>query len=969
MIGAVLAELLGAALLVATVGAQDPVEREWSSRAWALRTVEHSEEIDRALASLAWTDRHLALDALARTGRSARSLLDRRPDAILAGIEDPQPNVRAMAWGVLAAAGVLTDPVRQRLDAALEDPYPGVQEALVELAARRPEGLDERERRQLLADLSTGRGRTADLARRLLLQEGVGAGAYLASLFDGPEGLPELVVAWPHLLRASIDPELVAHLRGLGGGAGPDALAIGVLAEVLALHGEIDLAMARAAGMQEDLEVPLADRAILAAGWTAGPEDDDPRDPFLRQRWENILRDAAAEGDRELGSLLLQAALREAKRDPTAARTELVVECAALAADVSQAIEATVYLPEELAGIVWRFAGPRLQSVNTDAAAFWLDVERGDEIRFAVASSLAEIYTRTGDPATEGLITGLLLDRDSGLRRASFRWLCDGPRFDELEPRLFEAWTEYEPDEQWIQLRSLPRGRPLNLFGAALLELAGSPESRRAELLELLGAQPDPAVHASLRRWLEEELAGLAAASDAEAYARHEGRSIALGRALSEGPGNGQDGAPSPVNLDALAAAVLVAVANPPDPAWSGRDPELPKLLIARLGRTRAGRARIATFLDRSFPSRAAIETAIQLCRGEPVPALAVDVLIGSYEGCDTELAIRILEALGRAGTARSYGFIGTLALRPRLGIARRLAAIRALSRPGGETILGEVVRTVGESDAGVAAVTSLAELDSDAATEQLLDLWSSDPPPVLRAELMVALASRGEFIGTAAWLEYPMAAGATDLRGRFAGELRATVEFRWDGELRTTEVLARRGELEEALAAAEGLERLDAELLMSLSGRALSGGDPRAGTRLAEFAHVAYLGEGEADDRTADRRFESTARRLDAAFAAGELDLALDAARELAAAFRLDRPRGNRIEESLGVFDRRTGLDPAARVEVLAEQLRAALALEAGGEAGRAEAARILGATRSRSQASLRAAELQARLEGELDG
>lgn len=969
MIGAVLAELLGATVLVAATSTQDPVEREWSSRAWALRTLEHSEEIDRALSSPVWTDRYLALDALARTGRSARSLLDRRPDAILAGIEDTQPNVRAMTWGVLAAAGVLTDPVRQRLDAALKDPYPGVREALVELAARRPVGIDDRERRQLLANLSRGRGRTADQARRLLFQEGVGAGAFLASLFDAPEKLPELVVAWPLLRRASVDPELVAHLRGLGEGEGPDSLAIGVLAEVLALHGEIDLAMARAAGMAEGLTIALADREILARGWTAGPEDDDPRDPFLRQRWENILRDAAAERDRELGSVLLQAALREAKRAPTAARTELVVECAALAADASQAIEATVNLPEELAGIVWRFAGPRLQSVDTDAAAFWLDVERGDEIRFAVASSLAEIYTRTGDPATEELITGLLLDRDSGLRRASFRWLCDGPRFDELEPRLFEAWSQYDSDERWIQLRSLPRGRGLKLFGTALLELAGSPESRRAELLELLGAQADPAVHASLRLWLEEELGGLASASDAEAYASHEGRSIALGRALSEVSGDGQHGSPSSANLDALAAAVEVAVAHPPDPRWSGRDPELPKLLIARLGRTRAGRARIAPFLDRSFPSRAAIETAIQLCRGESVPTLAVDVLIESYEGCDTELALRVLDALGRAGTARSYEFIGTLALRARLGIAPRLAAIRALSRAGGETILGKVVRTVGESDAGVAAVTSLAGLDSDAATEQLLDLWSSDPPPVLRAELMVALAARGEFVGTEAWLEHPRAAAATDLLGRFAGELRATVEFRWDGELRTTEVLARRAELEEALAAAEGLERIDAELLMNLSARALSGGAPRAGTRLAELAHVAYLGEGEADDRTADRRFESTARRLDAAFAAGELEIALDAARELAAAFRLERPRGNRVEESLGVFDRRTGRDPAARVEVLTEQLRAALALEEGGEAGRAEAARILRTTRARSQASLRAAELQARLEGELGG
>jgi len=949
-----------AALALALFGSapdEAAVAAEWRARAWALAPQEHGAAIERALADERWSERVLALDAAARLPEAARRLLAR--EAARDALRDPHPNVRAAALRVWAAAHD-APPELERGEARrlAADPFEGVRAALVELAARRPADLAREPRVASLALLAAGEGQAAEAARRLLLQEGRGAGDAAWAAIRGlapPTWSPgeELALAVPWLLRAPVDPALVQHLRALFPEACDPARA---LVEAVALHGELD-----GPG-------PVAEREVLARAWSPPPPEDAGLDPFYAQRWRSILREVAEEGDAALGGALLSRALawRGAPDDAGGAAgaedpRAFLVEGAAAALDPREALERALALPDELAGAFWSDVRAPLPRFDPERGARWLAPERGEELRFAVAVALAETYEHSGDEGAESLLLGLLDDADSELRRSSFRWLANGPRRERVLERVHAAWRRHDPEERRLELRLLPREVPLPAFRDDLLALCADPRQRRAELIELLGGlRADPEVSERLRAWLEEASSALAGARDAQTYGVEESRAKALAEALGAGA------------VEPLAAALERSLAAPP-PASEGQA-LLPKTCIALLGARAQGRALLARYLDERVERRARTECALQLL-GAPetddaTRARAVASLLATHARCDDELGARVLVALGGDPGPEALAYLVRVAADERAGLGQRLAALAGLGHPGAEETLGRLLEASPESEVAPAAVAALAAAGTPAARARLAAAWPASGSPTLRGELLVAWARLDglESVGLEAAFERPLARAASGLSERFRRDDRGDVRFRWDAELRAARELARRGALEAALDAHGAWWRLDSELLAALAEEAAAAGASTLERALLCAARVALAGEGLAAVDAGDRRFALEARLLDLALAAEDWSEALDWSVELAGSLRLDRARSACVAEHLGRFDRRAGRDPWARVDVLPDQLRALAALARRTPEDRARAAELLAGTRARLGASAEARALQRWIEERLD-
>ena len=930
---------------------------ELRARAWALAPEEHAAAIERALADERWTERALALDAAARLPDAARRMV--AVAAARDALSDPHPNVRAAALRVWAAAhAVPPELARNGAQHFAADPFEGVRAALVELAARRPAGLARAQRRACLAHLAAGDGQTAAGARRLVLQEGPGAADAALAAIRGcaPPGWSpgeRLALAVPWLLRAPIDPELVQRLRALFPESGDPARA---LVEALALHGELD-----GAG-------PTAQREVLARAWSPPPPEDATRDPFHAQRWRSILREAAEEGDADLGRALFARALawgdatgaadaESPAEDPRA----FLVEGAAAALDPCEALDLALALPDELAGAFWSGLDAAVPRFDPDRTARWLAPERGEELRFAVAVALAETYERTGDAGAEALLLRLLDDPDSELRRSSFRWLANGPRREHVLERVRAAWRGHDAEERRLELRLLPRGVPLPAFRDDLLGLCADPRQRQAELIELLGGlRGDPAVSERLGAWLEEASGALRGARDEVTYGVEESRAKALVEALGAGA------------VEALCSALERALAAPP-PA---RAPQalLPKTCIALLGASAQGRARLAPFLGERVERRARTESALQLVAAPEIAHAtrerAVAALLATHPTCDDELGARVLAALGTNSGPEALAYLARVAEDPRAGLGQRLAALAGLGRAGAEDALGRILAASPESEVAPAAVAALVAAGTPAARARLAALWPAPQSPGLHGELLVAWARLDglESIGLEPAFARPIARAASGLAERFRGDDRGDVRFRWDAELRVARALARRGTLEAALEVHGAWWCLDSELCAALAEEAAEAGASALARALLRAARVALLGEGLAGDDAGDRRLELEARLLDLALAAEDWTEALDWSVELATSLRLDRARSACVAHHLGRFDRRAGRDPWARVDVLPDQLRALGALSERTAEGRARAAELLAGTRARLGASAEARALQREVEERLD-
>lgn len=917
------------------------VEREWRARRWALAPTEAA--VGEALASGEWEERFAALEALARGGASARAGLAQHP--IAEALDDAHPNVRAAALEVHAAAGVAPPPAALALT---DDPFGPVRRALAEALARAD---TDASGRAALLRLAGGAGEAAEVARRGLLSAGPAAWPEQLALLGDVDALLEGLA---HLRRAPVAPELVRALREQQG----DPLGR-TLVEALALHAELDGA---------DV---TCDRALLAEGWLSFRAGDYRHEVTLRER----LLETARERDEALAAALLAQAgrlLEEPAPDHVVAifgdgpaAAAFLAECAAHALGPERTVAVAAGQPEALAAELWAQVLPPLTTLDRAGAARWLAPDVDEELRFGVASVLADHFRATGDVVAEELLVLLLEDADTGLRRAAFRWLADGPEPASRLEVLHAAWDGYPAEEQVLHLRALPRGLEPTPFREGLLTLCADPTRRTSSLLELLGSfEDDAGVREALRSWLEEALVGLEASRTPVEWRAHEARAAALVEAL--GPGEVQEVA---------GALGRVLAAPPPLPSGARHDPELSKRCAALLGRTTAGRARLLPHLARGTENRVRIEAGIQLVTaGEPehARAAAVTALVEGFARCDAELGGRVLRALGRSADPAAAALLDEVVRAGGRGLDLRLTAVDALARQGELARLRAAFTAVGDPEVLSSLAAALARSGDPEAVADLRTRWTAararaaapDASAVdlhLAGELLVAVVSAGELPSGERGLVLggALVRAPQDLTARFRRTRTAATGFRWRAELRACELAAARGELGAWLDESGPYWRLDGDLLLALADAARGAGDVALAYRLVSAAEVATAGEPISDGWW-NRRARLAIAGLQLATELGDSAGVEARSATLWGDMRLIDRRIAAREDALGQFDRSAGLDPVANLDAGRLQARAWQALAAG-DHGQARACADRAA--ARIGASLRAREGQALL------
>jgi hypothetical protein len=420
---------------------------------------------------------------------------------------------------------------------------------------------------------------------------------------------------------------------------------------------------------------------------------------------------------------------------------------------------------------------------------------------------------------------------------------------------------------------------------------------------------------------------------------------------------------------------------------------ELPKFLVAALGRHAAGRAGLIEWLDATIPTRVRVEAAIQSTRGDATSAtaLAGACLAQDFAACDSELGVRVLEALGRVADEQARSFLYGVIAEEAQAFELRLAALDTLASLGDRERLELVLREVGAPDLRVSAARALGrgrDPEGLAWLEAQLELRRSDflasghaaledAEALCAGEFLLALVRRDALPlhWTPLILARPTARATARLAQRFRGESAARVEFTWGLELDLVHDLARSGRLAEVLDADTNWTALDGRLLAALSARAVEGvrqaqGEDRkrrgwlACERLARAAGIALAGEASAVDLGALEvelrlRLLLTAEERDAwdAHAAG--------AQRLLDGWLLGDLPDRAVENALGTRCLKEGVDAAARLRSAREQALAHAAVLRGEPSAACaharRAAELVGA-------SIDAAHAQARLEAMLD-
>ncbi|MEO2163667.1 MAG: hypothetical protein ABGY29_14195 [bacterium] len=929
------------------VQVSDGLAVEWRARRWALEPEVHRETIMEALSSKDWSVIYVALDALARDEQSARWGLSQlvegggMPTDLLS---HPHPNVRARTLDLCTLAQCGLDPGTPLASALAGDTLERVRHALVRHLAWTAE---PEERSDLLLIVAQGNGAAAQAARRVLYSSGPRAWSQqlkgLAAQSDGLESA--LLEHLEDLQRAPISVDLIAGLRVLA----REESASGVLVEGLALHAELDGAAV------------LADRERMVRGWfRLGPAPHGDLDGSLRRDWRrqthSLRAGWAREGDGPLGRVLFRAGVELAQLesrprgagdpppefgDHLAGAEEFLgapgqgasflLECAAQSLPVGEALHSSALLPDELAEEVWSLASARTDSMNADSdweGLQWaLDAERSRSLRWTAASVVAESWIGAGrSGVVEEMLLGLLDDPDRDMRRRVFRWLCDAPGFARRVPRLHASWVGLDPEERRLHLRSLPRKEAAGPFLPDLLALCVLPSGRTTPNLELLGLfREREEVRATLESWHEEALVELEQADSGPSYRAAQWRGKALALALGSR------------SVKPLAKGLARVVAHPPQQGFFAEatvpyDPEWSKTLAGLLAHSAEGRHELVRFLGPATPRRVRIEAAIGLVRNGGKNRIAEGVLLEDYSGCDVDLGIRVLEALGASDSAVARRFLVGVVLNSGDAMERRLAALDALEWTGG---LQEVLRRAQQPELILNAVSALgvrAEAGETEVGESLAAALSqvegrvgSDRERVsdgqVAGELLLACIRSGA--GGRA-LERRCFAGAleasgADLLERFRGLRPAATEFRFRMELTAAGALAKRGRLGGALTDAGAWERLDGRLLFELAQV-----DARSewGLELLRAARVALQGEPLGTDMAGllDRvvwlRYRLGVERGDWAEVRSSVSWLL-----LETLLRGTRSQG--FEERFGRFDRRAGVDPFADLGAVALQAR----------------------------------------------
>ena len=981
--------LLLVLLAVLLGGGQEPdedVAREWRVREWALAPSDHGAALDAALHGAEWEERAAALDALARHLEAGGELADAPRRAVHAALTDPHPGVRAAALVVLGF-----DEGAEFDDASLarlaEDPLP-----LVRLHFARALGSAATPRRgEVLARLALdAEDRVAGAARAALFGGGgdtrgvrpLAASEVLSVLSELERRRDEeaLLAAFASLVTGGATPDLLAALRALYTGDDRRSRGWRALVEAVAFVGKADAASAG--------EPPEAKR--LVDGWL-GAEAWIPR--------RQALLTAAAHGGGEEVARLLLAALAALESDPggearRASRTPgLLADVRAVAEEEGAGALEHVgpELAEALGGAVpgKRLAallleadpGPRtlalvlvelgrsLEAWDPDLAAAWLDQGRAESVRVAAVKALAATLVRNGDAGAGRLLVQALDDPARAVEARAWRALCDA---DDPAPggeALCAAWRRLPAEERLARLGWMTRAHAYPAFRRELLAHGEFPDTRRAAAGELLAPfRGDVEVRDAMVRWLDDELArrraaleeGLGDESCEEIERRLQAVVQGLGRVDPEG------------SRDALERALVQSR------GWST---EVGKVAAAALGFTRDGRRRLHAYLGAETDRRTRIEAAIVLAPhgAEADPAAAVEVLIGGYPSAAGDLRVRMLPALGAAGTARAFAF-----LREQVHTgdeAARVAALHELAERGGAAevpFLEDAVRRAPHLETRRVAVRLLPVADRAGATARVAQLFAelgagllapdraSEERALLRSELLSALGAGGRFPRAleGEWLRRPLEAAAAELRHRFRDEDLPSERFRWRGELELASHLAAAGTLGEVLARAGPWWRMDGRFLAALADEAAD--DTAAGgmaDRLRRAAVIAMAGE-----RTRNERRLALARGqlLGRAWQAKRWGEAARLARGILGARRLGDFPDQVWIRLFGSRDPLGGVDPAARLASAEEQARAWGARERGDvEAARRHAERAAQRVGASGTARAEQAKLRAALAG----
>ncbi|MEW6071473.1 MAG: HEAT repeat domain-containing protein [Planctomycetota bacterium] len=955
--------LLAAAFALGAAADGEAVEREWRVRRWALFSAESGAEIAQALSAADWEERAAALDALARSGAAGGALPAALRAPLAAALDDPHPGVRAAALLALAAsegaAGDLLAPdslprrsaerlpaVRLALAAALE---PGTGPARAETLAVL--GADPDPRVAAAARAALAVSEPADGAAEAALQN-------LLAALDERRDEEALFDTLELLGRGCLPAALLAGLRGRYGGDDLRSQGLRALVEALGF--------ARGAG---------GDAGRLAAGWVG-------EGPWVPRRQALLAEGARGAGEEVAAALLAVLDALAGGRAPEGGQGAAAPSptCFELAEAVASALSPPALVRLLLARApsppalvpVLAALGARAEAWDPDGAGRWLDPAGDPRVRRAAVEAFAATFARTAEAGTRALLAAALADPDAAIEARAWRALAEAPDPVPAGEALVAAWRRCDPAERLARLAGLTRAHPFPAFRGEFLALGDHPDERRVAAAELLAPfRGDAEVRSTLEGWLADEIArhrAALAASAPGAGEPAERRLAALVEALGSVEPAGAAGS--------LEAALVHSL---------GRSTEVGKAAAAALGLTAAGRRRLASYLGAGVDRRIRVEAAITLCGhpGEADPAAAVEVLIAADPHAAWDLRVRLLPALGEAGTAPALAFLREMA-RDGDEAARIMALHTLAERSGGAEIpfLEGLARHGPDLEARRLAIRLLpvaGAAEAAAVTERLERLRAelmagllgpertAEERDLLESELLAALGAAGMFPPALepAWLWRPLAAAADELEARFRGEELPPERFRWGTELALAGHLARAGRLGPALERAGPWWRLDGRLLLELAAEAEAGREPPAlGAALRRAGIVALRGEPARNERRlALARGEQLAR----GWAAGSWE---ECAR-LAASLRRDHGAGRFPDQVwvrlFGSRDPERGSDPRARLESAALQARAWAALAAGdlpaacGWADRAgglcRTSRIAAAEQERLMAALAAA------------
>jgi len=805
----------------------DPVAAEL-----ALRAALHARRLELAPVDADWRARVRAIEGHERRARAGDVLEPEVLAAARSALADGHPNVRARALALLAAAGGEVLPaeslaralreelafLRLALASALDTlAAPGRAAALLELAF----DVDERVRRAArasLCGLDPGEDGVLSaleaLAGRVAAEEEVTAFARLCEA----------------LKRSGLGTETLALLRR----AAHDETRA-ALVEAMAFAARLDgdpAAVVRGLVRLDDARWDAAHASVLVSAGRA-------RDVRLARAVAPILR-AGADGPSEgVRRALFVASLPRATAWSELAALEpaspWLAELVSEVADALDGLDAEVLLP-------------------------WLAPERPPALRAALVSAAAATFARLGEAGSERVLVRALADPEPGLAWRAFAALAGARELgQESAQALLTAWLALAPERQLEALAECSRARPWPAFRVEWLARGAREPAARAALAELLAPLgPDPEAGAELERWLIEDGRGLG--GSAEVTRELEQRLQAELRALAR---------LAPERVEPFDLTLRRAL---------GHSTEVGKLAVAGLGRSAAGRARLALHLAsgslaHDFDRRTRIEAGIQLALAERGAARAAPraQLLAERENAAWDLRERVLEALGAAGDEADLAALGALLLAPETEPVERTFLATLLGGAFGERAapyLFALLRTPHELEARRAALRALGGFaQSGAGLGAFLDGLaaggaSDDEQLVLRGEALVALARvqpADPRLG-AAWLAAPHARAAADLAARLAGRELSSVEFAWRAELEVARHLAVAGRLRVTLEASGAWWNLDGRLLTELGRMALDA-EPRAAGELLRAALVARLGERDPELRELARLHALLAR------------------------------------------------------------------------------------------------------------